>query len=213
MQSRGYSGLISSHSWSTHVDEPRIIGLGGVVFPKATAIGQASTTDWFVEEYQRLRKLRDPRYFWGFGYGSDMNGIAKQPTARPDAHVTYPFPSYDGHQTVKQMTTGKRTWDYNVDGVAQYGLYLDWLQELRGRLGERFVKDMLRGPEAYLEMWERAYGVPKVARPSRARRGMTVRALLMRAGQPRVRGPRVWIYPGGTRVSLSRRGRVTRVRR
>ena len=213
MQQRGYSGLISSHSWSTPVDEQRIIDLGGVVYPKAAAIGQNSTTDWFVEEYHRLQKMRDPKFLWGFGYGSDINGVAKQPIARPDADVKYPFTSYDGRQTVAQMTTGKRTWDYNTDGVAQYGLYLDWLQELRQRLGEGFVHDMLRGPEAYLEMWERAYGVPKVARPRRARAGLTVRALLMRAGQPRARGARVWRYADGTRVSLSARGRVVRVSR
>lgn len=212
MSQRRYSGLISSHSWSTPVDEPRIMGLGGVVFPKATAIAQSSTSDWFVSEYDRLRKLRDPRYAFGFGFGSDINGIAKQPSARPEAGVKYPFPSYDGRQTVRQMTTGKRAWDYNTDGVAQYGLYLDWLQELRQRLGEGFVRDMRRGPEAYLQMWERAYGVPaKLA--ARPRVGWTAGRLLRRSGQPRVRGARVWRYAGGTRVRLSRRGRVTRVTR
>ena len=44
-------------------------------------------------EYHRLRKLRDPRYAFGFGYGSDMNGVAKQPIAPEDSDepVTYPF--------------------------------------------------------------------------------------------------------------------------
>jgi microsomal dipeptidase-like Zn-dependent dipeptidase len=211
MRARRYSGIISSHSWSTPVDEPRILRMGGVVFPKAAAIGQASTTDWFVGEYHRLRRLRVPRYRWGFGYGSDSNGVAKQPTARAGANVSYPFPSYDGRQTVQQMTTGERRWDYNRDGVANYGLYLDWLQELRQRLGPPFVRDMLRGPEAYLEMWERAYGVPRREHTRRARVGMTVRRLLMRAGQPRLRRPRVWVYTDRTRVRLSRRGRVARV--
>ncbi len=211
MADRGYSGLISSHSWSTPVDEPRILGLGGVVFPKATAIAQSSTTDWFVGEYERLKKLRDPRYAWGFGYGSDINGIAKQPTARPEADVKYPFPSYDGKQTVRQMKTGDRTWDYNADGVAQYGLYLDWLQELRQRLGDGFVRDMRRGPEAYLQMWERAYGVPSslAARPREGLDGGAAAAPLGPAAGPR--RPRVALRDG-TRVRLSKRGRVTRVR-
>ena len=210
MQARGYSGLISSHSWSTPVDEPRIFGLGGVVFPKATAIAQSSTADWFTGEYERLRKLRDPRFTFGFGFGSDSNGIAKQPSASADAGVTYPFQSYDGKQTIRQMTTGERTWDYNADGVANYGLYLDWLQELRQRLGEGFVRDMRRGPEAYLQMWERAYGVP-AALAKRPRVGWTAGRVLRRSGQPRVRGSRVWRYRNGTTVRLSKRGRVTRV--
>jgi hypothetical protein len=70
---------------------------------------------------------------------------------------------------------------------------------------------MLRGPEAYLEMWERAYGVPRREHTRRAHPGMTARRLLKRAGQPRRRGARVWVYSDRTRVHLSRRGRVTSV--
>jgi microsomal dipeptidase-like Zn-dependent dipeptidase len=214
---RGYSGVLSSHSWSTPVDEPRILRLGGVVIPKASAIGVASTSDWFVSEYRRLRRMRDRRYLFGFGFGSDMNGVAKQPVARPDAPerdpVTYPFRSYDGRRTIRQSTAGERTWDFNVDGVAHYGLYLDWLEELRGRLGRPFVRDMLRGPEAYLQMWERAVGVPSAPRPERARVGMSARRLLRAAGQPRVRGARAWRYRDGTVVRLSRAGRAVRVER
>ncbi|MEA2125090.1 MAG: hypothetical protein QOI80_1872 [Solirubrobacteraceae bacterium] len=211
MEQRAYSGIISSHSWSTPVDEPRIYKLGGVVYPKASAIAMSSTTDWFTDEYARLRKLRDPKYQFGFGYGSDINGIAKQPAPRPDSALTYPFRSYDGKQTVRQLSNGERTWDFNTEGVAHYGLYLDWLEELRQRLGKPFVRDMLRGPEAYLQMWERAYGVPATPHPRRARVGMSVKRLLLRAGQPRVRGARVWKYRGGTRVRLSRRGRVVAI--
>ena len=75
--------------------------------------------------------------------------------------MTYPFRSYDGRMTVRQPSTGERTWDYNTDGVANYGLYLDWLEELRdaARAG-RSCATCCRGPEAYLQMWERAAGVP-----------------------------------------------------
>lgn len=210
---RGYSGVLSSHSWSTPADEPRIFGLGGVVFPKASAIGVASDTDWFVDEYARLRELRDPRYAFGFAYGSDANGVAKQPVAGPDSAVAYPHPSFDGRMTIRRPSTAERTWDFNAEGVAHYGLYADWLEELRTRLGRPFVRDMLRGPEAYLQMWERAAGVPARARPGRARVGMTVARLLRTAGQPRVRGARVWRYRGGVSVTLTPRGRVAGVAR
>jgi hypothetical protein len=209
IEDRRYSGVVSSHSWSTSVDEPRIMRLGGVVTPKTSAIGVNSTSDWFVGEYRRLRAMRDPRFVFGFGIGSDMNGIAKQPIPRPDQTtnqpVKYPFKSYDGKQTIEQATTGQRTWDFNKDGVAQYGLYLDWLEEVRQRADPTFVADMLRGSEAYLQMWERAVGVPaKRALPARIRfgrrglykvgLGVTAEDLLRRAGQPHVRGPRTWRY-------------------
>ncbi len=231
IEARRYSGVFSSHSWSTPVDEPRIMRLGGMVIPKTAAIAQASNSSWMVSEYKRIRALRDPRYLFGFGFGSDMNGVAKQPTPRPDAAtnqpVTYPFKSLDGKQTIEQATTGQRTWDFNKDGVAQYGLYLDWLEEVRHRAEPTFAEDMLRGSEAYLQMWERATGVPVKralsARSRLGRRGLgkvllgaTPEALLRSAGQPPVRGPRAWRYDvqkrdgrpaGQVTAVLSRAGR------
>jgi hypothetical protein len=224
-EARRYSGVISSHSWSTPVDEPRILQMGGMVVPKASAIAQASDSSWMVREHKRIRALRDPRYLFGFGFGSDMNGVAKQPVARADQKangpVTYPFKSLDGKQTVEQATTGRRTWDFNADGVAQYGLYLDWLEEVRRRADPTFTEDMLRGSEAYLQMWERAAGVPaKRALAARARLtakglgkvglGVTAEALLRRAGQPPVRGPRAWRYDVQRRDGRPA-GRVTAV--
>jgi hypothetical protein len=231
VEARRYSGVISSHSWSTPVDEPRILKLGGIVVPKASAIAQASDPNWMISEYRRIRALRDPRYLFGFGFGSDMNGVAKQPLARADAAtsdpLTYPFKSLDGKQTVEQATTGQRTWDFNADGVAQYGLYLDWLEEVRRHAEATFAEDMLNGTEAYLQTWERAVGVPaKAPLPARAlaaRRvfarvplDATTEAVLRAAGQPPVRGPRTWRYTvaarpghsaGRVKMVLSARGR------
>jgi hypothetical protein len=65
----------------------------------------------------------------------------------------------DGAVTLDRQKTGDRTFDYNKDGVAQYGLYADWFADLRRVGGDALVKDMMNGAEAYLEMWERAEGV------------------------------------------------------
>ena len=81
--------------------------------------------------------------------------------------MTYPFKGLGG-VTVSKQHSGQRVYDINKDGVAHYGLYPDWLQDLRmvagatgdsGSDGSNIVKDMSRGPEAYLQMWERAQGV------------------------------------------------------
>ena len=48
----------------------------------------------------------------------------------------------DGRQTVQQATTGQRTWDFNKDGVAQYGLYPDWIEDLRKIAGDGIVEDL-----------------------------------------------------------------------
>ena len=97
-----------------------------------------------------------------------------------------------------------REFDINTDGVSHYGLYPDWVEDLRKIAGDQIVKDMARGAEAYLQMWERASGVPRThcltpkaafkARGfRRLRLGARPRAALMRAGQP-VRRTRAWTY-------------------
>ncbi len=128
--------------------------------------------------------------------------------------MTYPFKSLDGRQTIEQATTGKRTWDFNKDGVAQYGLYLDFLEEARRRTPSTFTQDMLNGAEAYLQMWERATGVP-AKRPLAARSRLTARglgrvglaatpqALLRAAGQPPVRAGRTWRWAVSRRAPLA----------
>ena len=196
-----YSGVVSSHSWSTDDAYPRIYRLGGVVTPYA---GNSTS---FVDEWRKLRPQRNPRFYFGFGYGADMNGFGSQGGPREGASanpVTYPFKSFDG-VTINRQVSGQRTYDINVDGVDHYGLYPDWIEDLRKIAGDQIVKDMARGAEAYLQMWERAGGVPvrrcltaggrfspKGIR--RVRLGMGTKKLLYRAGQPVSRPARAWRY-------------------
>jgi hypothetical protein len=220
VERRGYSGIVSSHSWSTPDAIPRILRLGGVVTPMA-----GSTTD-FAAAWRETRGHRDPRFYWGIGWGADMNGFASQGGPRPGGNVTYPFRSFDGRQVVDRQRSGQRVYDINVDGMAHYGLFPDWVEDLRLLAGQEVVDDLGRGAEAYLQMWERAVGVPPTRcerRRARAtRRGLgRVRlragadALLRRAGQPSRRGRAwTWCARGGGQVTarLTRSGRVTSVR-
>jgi hypothetical protein len=221
VEKRGYSGVVSSHSWSTPDAIPRILRLGGVVTPMA-----GSTTD-FLAQYKETKPQRDPRFYWGIGWGADMNGFAHQGDPRKGGDVTYPFKSFDGRQTIDKQRSGQRVYDINVDGVAHYGLFPDWVEDLRHIGGQEVVDDLGRGAEAYLQMWERADGVPPTrCQPKKGRatrRGLTrVRigasagALLRRAGQPRTRG-RTWTWctvgKPAARITavLTPAGRVTTV--
>ena len=217
LEAHRYSGVVSSHSWSTPDAYPRIYKLGGVITP----IGSDSAD--MVKDWKTLKAERDPRYYFGFGWGADLNGFHSSGSPRgADAPnpVTYPFKSWDGKQTISKLTTGKRSWDINTDGVANYGLYPDWVEDLRHLGGDEIVKDMGRGAEAYLEMWERAVGVPAY-RPVparsvftagglyRVRLGLSAEALLRSAGQPAKRGPFVWRW--GVQKRLGRGGNVRAV--
>ncbi|MDQ4008399.1 MAG: hypothetical protein M3211_09930 [Actinomycetota bacterium] len=188
-----YPGVLSSHSWSTPDAYPRIYELGG-----DHALRRDSTG--FVDKWRQYLGWADRRYYFGFGYGADINGLGAQGDPRgADAPnpVPYPFEGIGG-VTVGRNHSGDRVYDINVDGVAHYGLYPDWIEDLRRLAGDRIVQDMARGPEAYLQMWERAVGVtndgcrqPSARSPVSAfdglGHGMTARAVLLAVGQPHSR--------------------------
>ncbi|MDZ5619799.1 hypothetical protein SFC88_03120 [Nocardioides sp. HM23] len=194
-----YPGVISSHSWSTPDTYPRIYQAGGFITP------YAGDSSGFVDKWRAHLEWADPRYYWGIGFGADINGLGAQGDPRgadvPNP-VTYPFIGLGGVEIDKQRA-GERVWDINVDGVAQYGLYPDWVEDL-GMVadsqhdgdGGLIKDDMARGTEAYLQMWERAAGIaPDSCRNPELRKtvatvqrlvvpGLTTTQVMRRVGQP-----------------------------
>jgi hypothetical protein len=88
--------------------------------------------------------------------------------------------------------------------VAHYGLYPDWMEQLRLLAGQPIADDLMSGAEAYLQTWERAIGVPGptgvsgstcLTTPRRLSRsgsgplelGLTPEQTLLAAGQPQQR--------------------------
>jgi microsomal dipeptidase-like Zn-dependent dipeptidase len=149
----GYPGVISSHSWGDPGSQRRIQGLGGLIGPIS------DEANGFAEEWREARANRDPRFFFGLGFGSDINGLHAQPKPRAGAAanpVRYPFRSFDGGSVIDRQRSGTRTWDINTDGVDHYGLYADWVEDMRLVAGQQIVDDLANGAEAYLQLWERA---------------------------------------------------------
>ena len=199
LEAARYSGSVSSHSWSTADVIPRIYKLGGVVTPM-----KESAEEW-METWKKTKARRDPRFYFGFGFGSDQNGLSSQPHPRQGPNpVQYPFKSFDGRVTFQRQRSGEREFDITKDGVAHYGLFPDWWEDIRRVGGAAAVKDMSRGAEAYLQSWERVNGIrfgcksPRQRFASRGTRRLLLRntaaQLLRRGGQPRVRGNRTWIW-------------------
>lgn len=148
-----YPGVISSHSWSDTVAQARLQRLGGLLSP----YGNDAVS--YVKDWARDRSTRQPGFF-GIGYGSDSNGLGAQPGPRPGTptapKVTYPYRTFDGGTVMQQPVAGSRTYDVNIDGVANYGLFPDWVEDLRQLAGGQVVDDLANGAEAYLQLWERA---------------------------------------------------------
>jgi hypothetical protein len=199
LEARRYSGVISPHGWMDPGNWPRIWKLGGVAFPGHSA------ADEYVKDWQKYRPRATP-FAFGWGYGADLGGLSHQPVPTGDdgANFKYPFKSYDGKVTFERQKTGERTFDYGKEGVAHYGLYADWFNDLQRLGGPQIGKDMWHGAEAYLEMWERADGIrtkscadPHHELEERERRyvrlGSGWVSLLRRAGQPQQRG-RAWSW-------------------
>ena len=76
LQAARYSGAVSSHSWSTADVIPRIYKLGGVITPM-----KESAEEW-IKTWRMTKAQRDQRFYFGFGYGSDQNGLSSQPAPR-----------------------------------------------------------------------------------------------------------------------------------
>jgi hypothetical protein len=216
-----YAGVVSAHCCSSPQLFQRLYATGGFITePPSAAAG------WVAIERQD-KSVRDPRYLFGFGWGSDMNGLAAQPGAASGPAITYPFTSYDGRVTFTREQWGQRTFDLNKDGLANYGMYADWLRQVQLAGGPQVMADVFRGAEAYLEMWERASGVPATGCLSGRSRfsprglGSSIRlgdsniAALYRAGQPVSRPGRSYRYCVAGRVRAAavfdRRGRVALV--
>ena len=154
LESTNYPGVISSHSWGDlgQPEAHRSSSAGSSA--RSPAWPPSSPTSGASPGPTATRTSSSGRRF-----GSDINGLHAQPVPRPGAAqnpVNYPFRSFDGGSLIHQQHSGTRVYDVNTDGVDHYGLYPDWIEDLRmvagtadrGRHGQR-----RRG---YLQLWARA---------------------------------------------------------
>jgi hypothetical protein len=216
-----YSGVVSAHCCSSAQLFKRVYAAGGFITPPVEPSAA------FVATWKADKVVSDPAFRLGFGWGSDENGLAEQP-GPSNTPITYPFKSYDGHVTFTREQWGQRTFDLNTDGLANYGMYADWLHSVQLDGGPAVMHDMFHGAEAYLEMWERADGVPgtrclpasdklTAAGIGPLHVGETTAQALYRAGQPASRPGHSYRYcisgRSGAPVQavFDRRGRLSRV--
>lgn len=150
----GHTGEISDVK-----DSRRILQLGGVIsnLPDEPSPVTVAFIHDLIALYRELHGTTDGL---ATGFGSDINGIHNQPPPRADAATNplrYPFKSFDGRVTFERQVTGERVFDLNVDGVAHYGLYPDFIADLQMQPGgPEALTYVFRSAEAYLRAWERA---------------------------------------------------------
>lgn len=160
VEARGYSGVVSSHSFmrpakdgSLHRDFQRLLDAGGFV---AHYNQGADTTGLTITRY--LAAVKKTPFLPAVGIGTDMSGLGGQPGPRPDVAtdpLVYPFTNEFG-LTFDRQVSGNRTFDLNRDGMAHYGLLADQMQDFRERAGSEAYEAIMNSAEGYLQMWERA---------------------------------------------------------
>jgi microsomal dipeptidase-like Zn-dependent dipeptidase len=156
MAAQAHYPLISPHTdiggtW-VRQDLRRLYAGGGLA---TTTLDVAAKN---VGRILQLAHFRQPRYYFGVGFGTDTGGFATLPA--PDSserHLRYPFTEYNGVRFVRERT-GLKRFDFNRDGVAQFGLMADLIAEMEHQKRSGTALALLyRSAEAYLESWQRAW--------------------------------------------------------
>jgi uncharacterized repeat protein (TIGR01451 family) len=182
IRSRGSSSF-NAESSRTTTQLARIACLGGMF---GLGTGETSGTravDWTVQYargYDVMRRAFAPNGLCPqatplgvglIGLGTDTNSLVKTPRAPwfdpVQARLT---PIYDashpanaGVPALTQSSTGNKTWNYNYEGVAHYGMFVDFLRDVRTLpgvatvTGRQAVDDqMMYGADYFYRMWLKA---------------------------------------------------------
>jgi hypothetical protein len=127
----------------------------------------------------------DQRPLFGFGYGTDTNGLSAQtgprnkddPNVQPFKPVVYPFTLFKGGVFDDPSLTGMfssvtgvqfqkpvskdldgtivREWNEDTDGNAHYGMLSDFVQEIALEGNADHIRHLFNSAEAFLQTWER----------------------------------------------------------
>ena len=171
---RSYSGVVSSHSLEHAGRVSRGSTSSAASSRRTRAPRRASSRQW----REALKPMRDKRFYFGLRLGRRHERLrrAGRRRAAGENPVTYPFKSFDGKVTVDQQqerrsasTTSTTTASPTTASIPTGS------RTCASSRATRSSTTSARGAEAYLQMWERADGIPTGCRPAKAkltRRGL-----------------------------------------
>ena len=179
---------------------PRIYKLGGVVTPM-----KESAEDW-IKTWRATKAQRDPqlllRVRLRLGPERPVLAAATRATGRIQSSTRSSHST--GSVTFERQRSGERVFDITKDGVAHYGLFPDWWEDIRRVGGEAAVERHGARGGGLPESWERVNGIGFGCKSESlrfTRRGLgrlhlrdSAARLLRRGGQPKVRGNSAWSW-------------------
>lgn len=102
-------------------------------------------------------------------FGTDLNGLVKGPM--PGGNLPGGGPRVAYTASYKMSTTGNKSWNYNTEGVAHYGMLSDFVRDLRNAPSNGYIgtgggqigvagpdlvdKHLMRSANHFWEMWQR----------------------------------------------------------
>jgi microsomal dipeptidase-like Zn-dependent dipeptidase len=183
VRTRGPAGHDKENSRTT-AQLARIACLGGMFGLGTGEKNGTRAVDWsthYARGYEVMRRAFAPGGLCpqatplgvGFiGLGTDANSLVKTPRAPlldpvgPPRFTDIYNPNNAinaGVPALTRSTLGTRTWDYNADGVAHYGMFVDFLRDVRtlpagaALTGRQAVDEqMMYGADYFHRMWRKA---------------------------------------------------------
>lgn len=152
---------------------------GGFTYPSnGSSAGFRADMDETVLVYNEamMGVPENQRPLFGFGYGTDTNGLSAQsgPRNNPARPVVYPFTLYGGAPfsdlpmfnevapVVFQKPassdadgTERRSWHVDMDGNAHHGMISDYIQEIVLDGNADHIRHLYNSAEVYLQTWKR----------------------------------------------------------
>jgi microsomal dipeptidase-like Zn-dependent dipeptidase len=119
----------------------KIAALGGMFGLGWSGIDAAE----FLADYRTALGIMGDR---NVSIGTDTNGFIVWPGPRKGSKVIY-------NESFPMCQTGAKTWDYNKDGVAHYGLLPDFLSDLNNLGGNKELQSLFKTAEDFARMWEK----------------------------------------------------------
>jgi hypothetical protein len=175
------SGDLNAENARTKAQLAQVACLGGMFGVGTDGMGAYKWAGAYAEIYEIMRRAfapggacpqATPLGVSFVALGTDMNSLVRTPP--PTIFDPFGTPRFTdiynpnnpinaGLTPLIKSTTGNRTWDYNIDGVAHYGMYVDFLRDVRTwggnttLTGHQIVDDqVMYAAENFYRMWLKA---------------------------------------------------------
>jgi microsomal dipeptidase-like Zn-dependent dipeptidase len=115
-------------------------------------LGHGDEVAKFVDSFRRAQAVF--QYRPQVAIGTDVNGFYPLPKPPVSGESARGRIRYEGAFTPAQ--TGRKTWDYNREGVAHYGLLPDYIESWKAfGMGNHELDAFFSSAEGFAQMWER----------------------------------------------------------